>query len=456
MAIASRTVWPIARTTSNLTLAAMLAILVCFAGQGQAMGQDIFADNFDDPDGTPVNGKAPDLGSGNWNVTVGAGGFNVNAGAANTTGGARQGFATFLDTLSPGETLTLNFATSAPGGGNFFSAGFANIALYDNGGSERIAIGDSGGATTWSIEHGGVGLLFAAPLASPGSQTEEASGSATYEYNTGAYDFTVTPNGFPAFNDSGALASGDGYRINNLRIANNNGGDIAVSDLSVSVASTTTDGPVFADDFSDANGTPVDGKGSDVGRGWEQTSGGGISVQNGQITTTGGARVIFGEFNDTLSEGETLNFSFSTEDTANGNFFSSGFAGVSLFDDEGVERIFIGDPSNATTWGLRQSGLNFDSIISDEMATAEFIYDFDSGDYSFLLDGALLDQGMISAGLELDSFRIANNDGGDITLSNVSADFSVAAVPEPASVTIWSILGMGLAGFGFYRARRKK
>jgi hypothetical protein len=30
-----------------------------------------------------------------------------------------------------------------------------------------------------------------------------------------------------------------------------------------------------------------------------------------------------------------------------------------------------------------------------------------------------------------------------------------AAVPEPASVAIWSILGLGLAAFGVYRARRK-
>ena len=33
-------------------------------------------------------------------------------------------------------------------------------------------------------------------------------------------------------------------------------------------------------------------------------------------------------------------------------------------------------------------------------------------------------------------------------------DFSAAAVPEPASVAIWTFLG--LAGFGYYRTRRKK
>ena len=34
--------------------------------------------------------------------------------------------------------------------------------------------------------------------------------------------------------------------------------------------------------------------------------------------------------------------------------------------------------------------------------------------------------------------------------------FTATAVPEPASVAIWSILGLALSGFGYYRARRKE
>ena len=33
---------------------------------------------------------------------------------------------------------------------------------------------------------------------------------------------------------------------------------------------------------------------------------------------------------------------------------------------------------------------------------------------------------------------------------------SVAAVPEPASIAIWSLIGLCFAGFGYYRTRRKK
>ena len=35
-------------------------------------------------------------------------------------------------------------------------------------------------------------------------------------------------------------------------------------------------------------------------------------------------------------------------------------------------------------------------------------------------------------------------------------DAQVAPVPEPASIAIWSLIGFGLVGFGYYRARRKK
>ena len=38
----------------------------------------------------------------------------------------------------------------------------------------------------------------------------------------------------------------------------------------------------------------------------------------------------------------------------------------------------------------------------------------------------------------------------------IDAQFTAPpAVPEPASVAIWSMLGLGLVGFGYYRARRK-
>ncbi|MCA9267537.1 MAG: hypothetical protein KDA41_03660, partial [Planctomycetales bacterium] len=60
--------------------------------------------------------------------------------------------------------------------------------------------------------------------------------------------------------------------------------------------------------------------------------------------------------------------------------------------------------------------------------------------------------------------------GGTAGLSGSGGDFSLvlnaaggtglvgssAEVPEPASIAVWSALGIVLAGFGFYRTRRKQ
>lgn len=39
---------------------------------------------------------------------------------------------------------------------------------------------------------------------------------------------------------------------------------------------------------------------------------------------------------------------------------------------------------------------------------------------------------------------------------SITFDISAVSTPEPASIAIWSLIGLGLAGFGFYRVRRKQ
>jgi hypothetical protein len=48
---------------------------------------------------------------------------------------------------------------------------------------------------------------------------------------------------------------------------------------------------------------------------------------------------------------------------------------------------------------------------------------------------------------------VGNNAG--IDNFTLSGQLSPAAVPEPASIAIWSLVGLALAGFGFYRVRRR-
>ena len=62
----------------------------------------------------------------------------------------------------------------------------------------------------------------------------------------------------------------------------------------------------------------------------------------------------------------------------------------------------------------------------------------------------MLDSGTITAGLELDSFRVANNNGGDIKLTEINARFKV---PEP---TTFALAALGLLGVAFGMIRRKK
>ena len=415
----------------------LLVLAVGFCVVARQAHCQVFVDDFNDADGTLLNGKAPDVGGGNWNVSTGAGGLDVQSGAVDTVGAGRAAFGPFNDTLSAGETLQFNFDT-VDTAGTMFSGGFAGVSLYEGGagGTERVFIGDRGDATFWGLDQSGLNFVSA-------NDNETASAQFVYQYNTGDYAFSLDGSQL----DSGSVS--DGFPLNTLRFANGSGGDIAVAGLTATVASTLTDATVFADDFSDADGTNINGKASDIGRGW---TGSDLNITGNTLDTTGAARTIFGEFADTLSAGERLDLSFTTEDVSGNNFFSGGFAGVSLYDDEGVEQIFIGDRSDGVTWGLAgASGADFLSAVSDPSATVDFHYDFDSGDYQFFLDGVLLDSGTIAAELELDSLRVANNNGGDIALSNISVAF---AVPEPLSLSLWAMGGMLVIGVGAIRIKR--
>ena len=54
-------------------------------------------------------------------------------------------------------------------------------------------------------------------------------------------------------------------------------------------------------------------------------------------------------------------------------------------------------------------------------------------------------------------FDINSSHGGDNNFVGLNeVQFFQAVIPEPASVAIWSLIGLGLAGFGYFRMRRKK
>ncbi len=90
----------------------------------------------------------------------------------------------------------------------------------------------------------------------------------------------------------------------------------------------------------------------------------------------------------------------------------------------------------------------------DQRLASKLILNADDTVGVFFLDGVNLGVGMFdqNSGLfdSIGNPLITGN--GTLTVTGIT---SPQAVPEPASIAIWSLLGLGLAGFGAYRARRK-
>lgn len=199
---------------TQMILAAVTSSLMVGA---YANAEVVFADDFDDLDGTAIDGKAADIG-GPWSET---GGAVVNGGIVDTQGNARTAFADFSSALGAGEVLTLTF-DAAETGGNFF-VGYAGVSLFI-GGSERIFIGHPNDSGSWGVDGGAIGLTTS------GNTTEDNTATFTYTYDTGAWTFSLSSGE----NLSGTAAAGEAY--DRLRFANGNNGDLAIDSLEVDIS----------------------------------------------------------------------------------------------------------------------------------------------------------------------------------------------------------------------------
>ncbi|XAL99117.1 PEP-CTERM sorting domain-containing protein [Phycisphaeraceae bacterium D3-23] len=201
---------------------------------------------------------------------------------------------------------------------------------------------------------------------------------------------------------------------------------------------------VFADDFSEADGTLIDGKAADVGGPWSET--GGAQITGGIMDTTGGARTGFADFTNALGAGEVLTLTVDAAE-ASGNFFN-GFAGVSLFIG-GSERIFVGHPFNSGSWGVDGGAIGGPNTTGNttEDNTAVFTYVYDTGAWTFSLSSGENLSGTAAANEAYDRLRFANGDNGDLAIDALSVDIS--NVPEPGSLAL-----LGLGGLMIARRRR--
>jgi hypothetical protein len=206
---------------------------------------------------------------------------------------------------------------------------------------------------------------------------------------------------------------------------------------------------VFSDDFSEPAGTLIDGKAADIGGPWSETGGGTVSAA-GTFDTTGAARTAFGGFTSALGAGQVLTLSYDT--FALGNFFSGGYAGVSLYVGDS-EQLFTGDLGSDTVWGVAQAVVGGEDTPdpggdATGETSATFTYDYDSGAWTFTTLAGVDMSGTGLPGAAFDQLRVANGSGGDINVDNITVDIS--AVPEP-SIAVLS--GLALASLGMRRRR---
>ena len=126
---------------------------------------------------------------------------------------------------------------------------------------------------------------------------------------------------------------------------------------------------------------------------------------------------------------------------------------------------FDGQLDDAAYWTNALSATEIKALfeLADESAL-----NYDAGEVQSLLDlfaqgsGSTIVDGTewyyVGNGLDGGLGVVApNGDGFDLQLAaNGSGLTTEVAIPEPASIAIWSLIGLGLAGFGYYRVRRKQ
>lgn len=200
---------------------------------------------------------------------------------------------------------------------------------------------------------------------------------------------------------------------------------------------------VFVDNFNAPNATLLKGKAPVLGAAdWEQTSGLDVTIKDGKIDTTGGARVLIGTFTDALGSGEMLTLSFDATKLSTG-----GFAGISLLAGNS-EELFVGDADDGTTWTMAASHAGgvegtdkFSSLLTSAAGKALFTYCYNTGFATLSINGGSPITGLLPAGAAIDRLQIWNNHGGDIALDSIN----VTIVPEPSTALLVALPLLGLA-----------
>ena len=147
--------------------------------------------------------------------------------------------------------------------------------------------------------------------------------------------------------------------------------------------------------------------------------------------------------------------------------FGGGFEGIDgiAFDPTSDTLYGIGGPGfdqlftiDTTTGAATLLGSLTEAGTGDPLPGADFFagLTFDASGNLFASLGAGNGEiaGIDIANLEFTLLGDATPGGGSV--SDIAISRAGAAVPEPASIALWSLIGLGVAGFGVYRVRRMK
>ncbi len=119
-----------------------------------------------------------------------------------------------------------------------------------------------------------------------------------------------------------------------------------------------------------------------------------------------------------------------------------------------LDETAIWNEALTTGEALALYNLAIDTELGYDPSQAEQLFDVFNG----ILDSADVGDGRIWR--PASGFGGAAGDvidlGSGFFFVNLDGVNGVGVVPEPASIAIWSLIGLGLAGFGFYQRRRKK
>jgi hypothetical protein len=222
---------------------------------------------------------------------------------------------------------------------------------------------------------------------------------------------------------------------------------------------------VFQDDFSAPNGTLLNGSTPDVGSDWDVTSGAAqliisnSAVDTSFVTAPATYTFAFGNFTRALGSGETLTFTFTTANPANNNFFTSGWAGLSLYTggSGGTEQFFLGSVGLEPYWGIDGAASGGKQVFTNITSAAQsvtFTYVYDTGAWNYAI-GANTMSGVTTSNLAFNTLRIGADfsDTASIKVEGVGVEFSTtAAVPEPSTY----LAGICLAAIGAIQWMRRR